>query len=392
MPFSRSRSIESITRSFTSWFARNAPDCHSMASTSVVLPWSTWATMATLRRSSRVTSMSLEASGGSVSDRTRWLRFRSGAVRCAATSRGSAGVSAMYPLLRRHRMKRAGILLLALAALAALVAPAQAARPAKAKAVAQSRPDVLAYWTKERMRNAIPLDVVRGAAQRKRPKVPYPFTRYEPATYNPAHGKVFFSDGGTNYVCSGTALTSGNESVVWTAGHCVNEGPGAFFTNWAFVPAYKDGARPYGTWTARTLLTTSPWRNFGDISYDEGAAVVSANASGQTLTDVVGSRGIGFNRAAQQHYLSHGYPAARPFTGGRMFICEADLALRDTSASPPTMGIGCDMTGGSSGGGWVVGNDVLSVNSYGYGNLRNVVFGPYQDGVAQQLYASASGS
>src|SRR5215218_9609329 len=53
MPFSRSRSIESMTRSLTSWLARKAPDCHSIASTSVVLPWSTCATMATLRRSSR---------------------------------------------------------------------------------------------------------------------------------------------------------------------------------------------------------------------------------------------------------------------------------------------------------------------------------------------------
>ena len=53
MPFSRSRSMESMTRTFTSWFSRNAPDCQSMASTSVVLPWSTWATMATLRMSLR---------------------------------------------------------------------------------------------------------------------------------------------------------------------------------------------------------------------------------------------------------------------------------------------------------------------------------------------------
>src|SRR5919106_1689084 len=53
MPFSRSRSIESITRSFTSWPLRNAPDCHSIASTSVVLPWSTCATIAMLRRSER---------------------------------------------------------------------------------------------------------------------------------------------------------------------------------------------------------------------------------------------------------------------------------------------------------------------------------------------------
>src|SRR5215218_3301706 len=65
MPFSRSRSIESSTRSATSWLARNAPDCHSIASTSVVLPWSTWATIATLRRSSRATSIvPPEASGG----------------------------------------------------------------------------------------------------------------------------------------------------------------------------------------------------------------------------------------------------------------------------------------------------------------------------------------
>ena len=49
--------------------------------------------------------------------------------------------------------------------------------------------------------------------------------------------------GRLDYVCSGTALLSGNKSVVWTAGHCVNEGPGDFATNWEFVPAYKDGTR-----------------------------------------------------------------------------------------------------------------------------------------------------
>src|SRR3954447_3921079 len=53
MPFSRSRSMESMTRSATSEPSRNAPDCQSIASTSVVLPWSTCATIAMLRRSSR---------------------------------------------------------------------------------------------------------------------------------------------------------------------------------------------------------------------------------------------------------------------------------------------------------------------------------------------------
>jgi V8-like Glu-specific endopeptidase len=285
---------------------------------------------------------------------------------------------------------RAGFLLLALALFALLSAPAHAVQTAQVKTVAKSRAEVVKYWTAERMRSATPVDQVQGLAGKT--KLAYPFTRYEPSPYPTMHGKVFFSDGAANYVCSGTALTSGNQSVVWTAGHCVNEGPGGFYTNWAFVPAYRDGAAPYGTWAAENLLTTSAWGNSGDFSYDLGAAVVATNGSGQTLTSVVGGRGIAFNQAAEQRYLSHGYPAAPPFSGGRMYICDANLGTRDTSANPPTLGIGCDMTGGSSGGGWVVGNNVLSVNSYGYTTQPNVMYGPYQGSVAQNLYTTASGS
>src|ERR1700731_3724866 len=50
MPRSRSRSLESNARSATRWFSRNEPDCCSRRSTRVVLPWSTWAIMAILRR------------------------------------------------------------------------------------------------------------------------------------------------------------------------------------------------------------------------------------------------------------------------------------------------------------------------------------------------------
>src|SRR5580693_8122872 len=49
MPRSRSSSFESITRSATASLARNVPLCLSIASTSVVLPWSTCAMMAMLR-------------------------------------------------------------------------------------------------------------------------------------------------------------------------------------------------------------------------------------------------------------------------------------------------------------------------------------------------------
>ena len=54
IPLSRSISLESMTRSATSWLSRNTPLCFKSSSTSVVLPWSTWAMIATFLISSLV--------------------------------------------------------------------------------------------------------------------------------------------------------------------------------------------------------------------------------------------------------------------------------------------------------------------------------------------------
>jgi hypothetical protein len=293
-------------------------------------------------------------------------------------------------------MRRLQVLLLAVLACALVIVPAAQAARVKTKAVAQDKTAVQRYWTAERMRDAIPADKVLSgtfAAKPKKPKlaaaqqIPPPYTSAPTST----NGKVFFTDDGLNYVCSGTAVLSGNSSTVWTAGHCVHDGASGFHTNWSFVPAYADGSRPYGTWTARTLLTTSGWANGGDFSFDNGAAVVNLNG-GQALTSVVGGRDIAFNTARRQSYAAHGYPAAPPFNGQRLWVCNSPLIYDDTSANPPTMGIDCNMTGGSSGGGWIASGAVVSVNSYGYTTLPNVMFGPYQGSVAQSLYTKAAGS
>jgi hypothetical protein len=161
-------------------------------------------------------------------------------------------------------MRRLLMLLLAAMACALVASPAAQAERVKTKAVAQDKAAVKAYWTEERMRNAIPAQELRGGVPpgkaKKAPRaaaqpIPPPYTSAPTRT----KGKVFFTDDGRNYVCSGTAVLSGNDSVVWTAGHCVHDGASNFHTNWTFVPAYADGSRPYGTWTARTLLTTNGW-------------------------------------------------------------------------------------------------------------------------------------
>src|SRR4051812_5352580 len=125
MPFSRSRSPESMTRSTTAWLDRNAPVWRSIASTRVVLPWSTCATMATLRRSARMARFDagVVASGTvgycSWSDGTadcptervfaaeaRWSRVHSGAMTVAAVILSSSVEGSLADTLGQPRIRR----------------------------------------------------------------------------------------------------------------------------------------------------------------------------------------------------------------------------------------------------------------------------------------------
>ncbi|WP_129786982.1 trypsin-like serine peptidase [Promicromonospora panici] len=278
---------------------------------------------------------------------------------------------------------------------------------------------VVEYWTPQRMRNAVPADVLvagkdkssaGGSVTAGQPTV-VPQAKAKPTAaadftggyysgggdVRDTTGKVFFTLSGTNYVCSGSAVSSGNKDVVLTAGHCLNEGPGAYATNFAFVPAYDDGARPYGTFTARQLTTTTQWQNSGDFDYDVAFAVMNT-LNGAHLTDVVGGQAIGFNQARGQYMYSFGYPAANPYDGSDIAWCHGTV-VQDTFGGSADQGLNCNMTGGSSGGPWFVNYNettglgtLNSVNSFKYraGSLRNYMFGPYLGTVAQSLYSSAS--
>lgn len=278
---------------------------------------------------------------------------------------------------------------------------------------------IVEYWTPRRMRAATPGDRLvdgrskasaGGTVQRGAPTVIGP--RGKPTKPGSSQdgtggyytgggeivdttGKVFFTLGGTNYVCSGSATGSTNRDVVLTAGHCVNEGPGSYATNFAFVPAYDDGARPFGTFTARSLVTTSQWANAGDFDYDVGFAVMNT-LNGQHLTDVVGSQGIGFNQARGELTYAFGYPAARPYDGTDIAYCY-DTVFADTYYGSQDQGMDCDMTGGSSGGPWLIDysagagvGTLNSVNSFGYRGVKDVMWGPYFGSVAQSAYSTAA--
>ncbi|WP_199429497.1 trypsin-like serine peptidase [Qaidamihabitans albus] len=251
----------------------------------------------------------------------------------------------------------------------------------------QSR--VSAYWTAERMAEALPADVRFAEAGKKAPAAKKARAAAVPENPQPRLGKVFFTLGGQNYVCSGTATSSSNADVVTTAGHCLNEGPGAFATNFAFVPAYDNGSRPYGTWTAERLVTTSQWANSGDFNYDAGFAVMNENSSGRSLTDVVGAYPIAFNLARGLSYTAYGYPAARPFDGESLYSCSG-TARPDRVGGSNDQGLTCDMTGGSSGGGWLTSGRINSVNSFKYTSDPSTMYGPYFGSTIQSAYNAAA--
>ena len=281
------------------------------------------------------------------------------------------------------------------------------------------------YWTEERMRSAVPGDVLANKAM-KRSMSAKPAaaplegaapstveasapTRPSPAIQTkaiqtkanasespvPHIGKVFFTLGGTNYVCSGNSVSSGNKSTVSTAGHCVNEGPGAFATKFTFVPAYLNGAAPYGKWTARALYAPTQWSSGGDMTYDTAFAVMST-LNGKYLSDVVGGSGVQFNAARGLSYKSFGYPAAAPFNGESLKSCSGTATNDPYNPQFNTQGIPCNMTGGSSGGPWFIGTSSSgyqnSINSYGYGSNSNKMYGPYWGSVIQQAYSTAAAS
>ncbi|MGL5808512.1 MAG: trypsin-like serine peptidase [Nocardioides sp.] len=223
------------------------------------------------------------------------------------------------------------------------------------------------------------------------PNVPY----HTPTAYT--QGKVFFTIGTMRYVCSATIINSEGKDSVWTAGHCVHGGSGGtWHSNWTFVPAYDDdlaNPRPYGTWSAAYLSTRTAWANSSNYSQDMGVATMNPNF-GYHIVDYFGGQGLVTNLGKTVYVHAFGYPAESPFDGGNLYRCQGttspewDLGFIWSQ----TLKIPCDMTRGSSGGGWLYGyngnwGQLNGVNSR-IDRIVNptIMLSPYFDNDAWDLY------
>ncbi len=194
------------------------------------------------------------------------------------------------------------------------------------------------------------------------------------------NGKVFFTQNGGNYVCSGTSVTSGtggNSRVITTAGHCVHAGNGlasGWSYNVLFCPGYNAGVGSYGCWSYVQLWTQAAWYYNYDFRYDQGIILsANTNTSGSygRINSTVGSQGASWNQGYVQQWWEFGYPAAAPYDGSLQVMTSASTAAYDNTQGngyPYPVGTGSNETGGSSGGGWI---QWARLGNYGYYNGHN---------------------
>ncbi len=284
-----------------------------------------------------------------------------------------------------------------------------------------SHDEVVAYWTPDRIGNAKPRDITpTGRPDFVEPQKPgggppkgkgggkkggggavegasWALAGLVKATV----GKVFFTLGEDDFVCSGTVVTdkrSDNLSVVLTAGHCVfDERDGNFASFWLFAPDYDAApastcaALRYGCWTADHLVTSTGWSTPDDPDFNEdwGFAVMGPGglSGSASLEGTVGTQDIVFSSTRPATVYAFGYPHAFPYGGADLVYCSGPT-VADTWGFSTDSGLKCDMTGGSSGGGWFSGfdentgvGDLVSLNSFRYlrGKASKYMFGPLFD-------------
>jgi V8-like Glu-specific endopeptidase len=181
-------------------------------------------------------------------------------------------------------------------------------------------------------------------------------------------GRLSFSvPGGTSY-CSATSI-SGN--VMLTAAHCLYDSTNnAWYSNWVFTPAYRNGSAPYGTFPATQCWVLTDWVNLVGLyaintwaRHDVGVCKMGVNSAGQTLNAAVGWMGRQWNYSYIRHFHDLGYPF-RDYNDA--LLAGAGLYLRTCVAESfqqtvETRGMGCYYGRGISGGPWMVGYAVSLV-------------------------------
>lgn len=184
-------------------------------------------------------------------------------------------------------------------------------------------------------------------------------------------GKLYFQDAYSYYSCTATLI---GEWTIVTAAHCVYDTDyNYWYYGWQFVPAEMDLAEPYGYYNYYNATVLVNWmkakKSSSGMRYD--VAVISTYGY---PGDEAGWVGYGWNWPAKQEIHAIGYPSN--ITGGYYtYICAAEGFQK----SSDVLGMGCDMTYGSSGGPWFMWFMPYQ-DYYPYSQAGNIIIGTVSGG------------
>jgi V8-like Glu-specific endopeptidase len=220
-----------------------------------------------------------------------------------------------------------------------------------------------------------------------------------------AVGKIFFTLGMTDHVCSGALVRSKHVDVVLTAAHCVSGGHGKWATNWTFIPDFRNGAEPYGEYTARRFFVSPKWKgpDSGSERYDVAfVQVTPATMHGRSRvsTPPAGLR-VEFARSQTVAELPRtyvfGYPALLPFSGEYANYCAGAALVTRSGPRAGSAATACSMTAGDSGGPWLAGfrprggsGAIVAVTAYKLSGNTRTLYGTVLGQAARALYRAAT--
>lgn len=179
------------------------------------------------------------------------------------------------------------------------------------------------------------------------------------------HGRMYISnpDGSTTGWCSASVINSGQRNLISTAAHCLHGGKGKnwLFNEAFFVPQLHGNSRPYGIFWAQRWTVWSTWTDDSDDDYDYGFVNLFSR-NGQNVVDVVGANGLRVNAGYNQTVIVWGYPADSGYPGDVPYYCDKKATYGKWFDS--WLYVDCTMTGGASGGPWLVDYDYNSRLGY----------------------------
>ena len=208
-----------------------------------------------------------------------------------------------------------------------------------------------------------------------------------PAAATPATariGALFTKGAGGGHFCTASVVDSPGGDVIVTAAHCLSGSPNST----VFVPGYRNGKEPYGSWPLLHTIEDPNWTSDTDPDYDVAFAVLGP-LHGKEIQQVVGGNTLAVNQSPSQLITLTGYPesADAPITCTNYSGSFSGTQMRITCAH---------YTDGTSGSPWVVpgkrgtGTVIGVIGGFEQGGYTpDVSYSVYFDGGVQSLYQQA---